>query len=68
MQQFDAAALASHFQSLLRAVVHALENPFGSLSTTFEAIQVAFADSTAPHLDMRSLCWFIGTHAKLITK
>ncbi|XP_025015352.2 uncharacterized protein LOC8272219 [Ricinus communis] len=40
MQQFDAALLACHFQSLLQAVVHALDNPFGSLSTTFEAIQV----------------------------
>lgn len=40
MQQFDGSLLNAHFQSLLKAIVHALDNPFGSLSTTFEAIQV----------------------------
>ncbi|CAN0910459.1 Telomere-associated protein RIF1 [Linum grandiflorum] len=39
MQQFDATTLAAHFNSVLRAVVHALDNPNGSLSTTFEAVQ-----------------------------
>ncbi|XP_010047985.2 uncharacterized protein LOC104436826 [Eucalyptus grandis] len=39
MQQFDGSLLNAHFQSLLKAIVHALDNPFGSLSTTFEAIQ-----------------------------
>lgn len=27
---------------LLNAIVYALDNPFGSLSTTFEAVQVIF--------------------------
>lgn len=40
IQQFSASFLVTHFQSLLRAIVHALENPIGSLSTTYEAIQV----------------------------
>ncbi|KAG8652032.1 hypothetical protein MANES_06G047100v8 [Manihot esculenta] len=40
MQQFNVSFLANHFHSVLWAVVHALDNPFGSLSTTFEAIQV----------------------------
>lgn len=40
IQQLDADILAVHFQSLLLAVTHALDNPNGSLSTTFEAIQV----------------------------
>ncbi|XP_039028159.1 uncharacterized protein LOC120162043 [Hibiscus syriacus] len=36
MQQFDTPLLAACFDSLLAAVVHALYNPSGSLSTTFE--------------------------------
>ncbi|KGN65369.2 hypothetical protein Csa_023492 [Cucumis sativus] len=39
IQQLDSDILAVHFQSLLLAVTHALDNPYGSLSTTFEAIQ-----------------------------
>ncbi|KAK4573584.1 hypothetical protein RGQ29_031509 [Quercus rubra] len=39
IQQFNAPFLDSHYNSLLQAVVHALDNPIGSLSTTFEAIQ-----------------------------
>ncbi|KAF5934925.1 hypothetical protein HYC85_026054 [Camellia sinensis] len=39
IQQFDASYLTPSFHSLLRAIVHALDNPIGSLSTTFEAIQ-----------------------------
>lgn len=41
IQQLDASYLDSHFDSLLRAIVHSLDNPVGSLSTTFEAIQVS---------------------------
>ncbi|RVW74107.1 hypothetical protein CK203_052198 [Vitis vinifera] len=40
IQQFSASFLATHFHCLLRAIVHALDNPIGSLSTTYEAIQV----------------------------
>ncbi|KAJ0091514.1 hypothetical protein Patl1_13891 [Pistacia atlantica] len=39
IQQLNASFLAAHFHSLLRAVVYALDNPIGSLSTTFEALQ-----------------------------
>ncbi|XP_022987585.1 uncharacterized protein LOC111485102 isoform X3 [Cucurbita maxima] len=39
IQQLDEEFLALHFHSLLLAVTHALDNPNGSLSTTFEAIQ-----------------------------
>ncbi|XP_010687920.2 uncharacterized protein LOC104901980 isoform X1 [Beta vulgaris subsp. vulgaris] len=39
IQQLDASYLASHFDTLLRAIMHSLDNPGGSLSTTFEAIQ-----------------------------
>ncbi|TKY54818.1 Telomere-associated protein RIF1 [Spatholobus suberectus] len=39
VQQLGASFLVTHFHSLLRAIVHALDNPMGSLSTTFEATQ-----------------------------
>ncbi|QCD80619.1 telomere-associated protein RIF1 [Vigna unguiculata] len=39
VQQLDATFLVTHFHYLLRAIVHALDNPMGSLSTTFEATQ-----------------------------
>ncbi|GKV02622.1 hypothetical protein SLEP1_g15039 [Rubroshorea leprosula] len=39
VQQIEASVLAAHSNSLLQAVVHALDNPIGSLSTTFEAMQ-----------------------------
>ncbi|XP_035550209.1 uncharacterized protein LOC108990921 isoform X3 [Juglans regia] len=44
IQQFRAPFLHAHFDSLLQAVVHALNNPIGSLSTTFEAIQALVKD------------------------
>ncbi|XP_019052438.1 PREDICTED: uncharacterized protein LOC104592498 isoform X2 [Nelumbo nucifera] len=44
IQQISASFLTPHFQSLLRAIVHALDNPMGSLSVTFEAIQVLVVD------------------------
>ncbi|XP_065851360.1 uncharacterized protein [Euphorbia lathyris] len=40
MQQFNASLVDNHFHSVLPAVVHALDNPFGSISATFEAVQV----------------------------
>ncbi|KAF5203455.1 Telomere-associated protein rif1 [Thalictrum thalictroides] len=39
MQQLNESFLACNFHSLLRAIIHALDNPIGSLSTTFEAMQ-----------------------------
>ncbi|XWS27046.1 hypothetical protein CRYUN_Cryun26dG0082900 [Craigia yunnanensis] len=51
IQQFDAALLAACFDVLLRAVIHALDNPIGSLSTTFEAMQ-AVAKLAAPLSEM----------------
>ncbi|XP_057968502.1 uncharacterized protein LOC131157996 isoform X1 [Malania oleifera] len=41
IQQFNASFLTANFHFLLRAVVHALDNPISSLSTTFEAIQLS---------------------------
>ncbi|KAJ4831051.1 hypothetical protein Tsubulata_001787 [Turnera subulata] len=39
MQQFNTSFLDASFQPALRAVIYALENPVGSLSTSFEAMQ-----------------------------
>ncbi|XP_068464380.1 uncharacterized protein [Phaseolus vulgaris] len=41
VQQLGAPFLVTHFHYLLRAIVHALDNPMGSLSTTFEATQLS---------------------------
>ncbi|KAK3213156.1 hypothetical protein Dsin_017862 [Dipteronia sinensis] len=55
IQQLDASFLAAHFHLLLRAVVHALDNPIGSLSTTFEAIQAVMKLATQLSEKMREL-------------
>nr|CAD1827761.1 unnamed protein product [Ananas comosus var. bracteatus] len=39
IQQLQASVIELEAHSLIRAIVHALDNPFGSLSTTFEATQ-----------------------------
>ncbi|KAL8136082.1 uncharacterized protein LOC141713639 [Apium graveolens] len=39
IQQLNPSFLAGKHHSLLRAIIHALDNPIGSLSTTFEAMQ-----------------------------
>ncbi|XP_050124860.1 uncharacterized protein LOC126602089 isoform X3 [Malus sylvestris] len=44
IQQLSTPLLAAHFHSLLLAIVHAIDNPIGSLSTTFEAIQAVVKD------------------------
>ncbi|KHN03607.1 hypothetical protein glysoja_037013 [Glycine soja] len=44
VQYLGASFLVIHFPSLLRAIVHALDNPMDSLSTTFEATQAIVKD------------------------
>ncbi|KAF8407155.1 hypothetical protein HHK36_006281 [Tetracentron sinense] len=55
IQQFNLSFLAAHFHSLLRAIIHGLDNPIGSLSTTFEAIQIPFSDRCMSSKDKGSL-------------
>ncbi|XP_048421715.1 telomere-associated protein RIF1-like [Pyrus x bretschneideri] len=43
IQQLSTPLLAAPFHSLLLAIVHAIDNPISSLSTTFEAIQAVIA-------------------------
>lgn len=45
IQQLGDGIVGSRINLLLPAVVHALDNPFGSLSTTFEAMQVFFPEA-----------------------
>lgn len=42
VQQLEALVVEDGVTPLLNAIVYALDNPFGSLSTTFEAVQVIF--------------------------
>ena len=42
VQQLEASVVEDGVTPLLNAIVYALDNPFGSLSTTFEAVQVFF--------------------------
>ncbi|KAJ4951838.1 hypothetical protein NE237_028670 [Protea cynaroides] len=53
IQQFSASFLDCHFHSLLWAIIHAIDNPIGSLSTTFEAIQALIKLATQVGEKMR---------------
>ncbi|KAJ7526714.1 hypothetical protein O6H91_16G019400 [Diphasiastrum complanatum] len=39
VQRFDATLLSLHVKVIIEALVHAVDNPFGSLAVTFEAFQ-----------------------------
>ncbi|KAL2534846.1 Rif1 N domain-containing protein [Abeliophyllum distichum] len=55
IQQFSESILAENFHSLLRAVIHALDNPIGSFSTTFEAMQAVVTLTSSLTEKMREL-------------
>ncbi|KAL3532297.1 hypothetical protein ACH5RR_005818 [Cinchona calisaya] len=55
IQQFSVAILDAHFHSLLRSIVYALDNPFGSLSITFEAMQAVVKLATLLGEKMRDM-------------
>ncbi|KAJ8753197.1 hypothetical protein K2173_017786 [Erythroxylum novogranatense] len=69
MQQFDALVLASHFDALLRATVHALDNPMGSLSITFEAMQavIKLADQLTGKMKKTSHIWTPPIYRRLLS-
>ncbi|KAL6974136.1 hypothetical protein U1Q18_028319 [Sarracenia purpurea var. burkii] len=69
IQQFEAFYLAANFHSLLRAIVHALDNPFGSLSTTFEATQAVMKLATQLNEEMRdtSNIWVPPIYRRLVS-
>ncbi|KAL4589819.1 hypothetical protein LXL04_002729 [Taraxacum kok-saghyz] len=55
VQQFSPSILDAHIDSLVRAIVHALDNPTGSLSTTFEAMQAVMKLVTQSNEKMREI-------------
>ncbi|KAM1201340.1 hypothetical protein FF1_017618 [Malus domestica] len=55
IQQLSTPLLAAHFHYLLLAIVHAIDNPIGSLSTTFEAIQAVMKLATLLSENMREM-------------
>nr|XP_023896732.1 uncharacterized protein LOC112008629 [Quercus suber]POE55596.1 telomere-associated protein rif1 [Quercus suber] len=69
IQQFNATFLDSHYNSLLQAVVHALENPVGSLSTTFEAIQalIKLASNLSKRMRDSSHLWAPPIYRRLLS-
>ncbi|KAK9993028.1 hypothetical protein SO802_022731 [Lithocarpus litseifolius] len=69
IQQFNAPFLDSHCNSLLQAVVHALDNPIGSLSTTFEAIQalIKLASNLSERMRDSSHLWAPPIYRRLLS-
>ncbi|PIN01230.1 hypothetical protein CDL12_26267 [Handroanthus impetiginosus] len=69
IQQFSSSLLDQHFQSLLRAVIHALDNPIGSLSITFEAMQavVKLAGSLTDQMRNVSSLWTPPIYRRLVS-
>ncbi|KAM7265279.1 hypothetical protein ACFE04_002962 [Oxalis oulophora] len=69
VQQLNVQVLASQFAPLLRAVVHALDNPFASLSTTFEAMQAVIKLGSQLHEEMSnfSSMWAPAIYRRLLS-
>ncbi|GAV88198.1 Rif1_N domain-containing protein [Cephalotus follicularis] len=67
IQQFKELAIC--FSSIVRAVVHALDNPSGSLSTTFEAIQAVIKLASQSSEKMRELShmWAPSIYRRLLS-
>ncbi|KAJ0724314.1 putative telomere-associated protein Rif1 [Helianthus annuus] len=60
VQQLNTSFLDAHIESLVRAIVHALDNPTGSLSTTFEAMQAVMKLETQVNEKMRETSYLWG--------
>ncbi|KAL7601049.1 hypothetical protein Lser_V15G23934 [Lactuca serriola] len=69
VQQFNPSFLNAHIDSLVRAIVHALDNPTGSLSTTFEAMQAVMKLVTQLNEKMRetSNLWAPPIYRRLVS-
>ncbi|XP_073044100.1 uncharacterized protein [Primulina eburnea] len=69
IQQFSSSILDHHLHSLLRAVVHAIDNPIGSLSTTFEAMQAVVKLTSSLTKEMRSISsvWMPPIYRRLVS-
>ncbi|XP_010906734.1 uncharacterized protein [Elaeis guineensis] len=69
IQQLGAAFVEFSMDLLLKAVVHALDNPFGSLSTTFEAMQAVMklAAQLGGHMRDMSNIWVPPVYRRLLS-
>ncbi|XP_060172031.1 uncharacterized protein LOC132603135 isoform X2 [Lycium barbarum] len=69
MQQFNSLLLDANFQSLLRAITYALDNPIGSLSITFEAMQAVMklASTSAQNMRAMSNIWAPSVYRRLVS-
>lgn len=69
IQQLSSSMLDRHFHSLLRAVTHALDNPIGSLSITFEAMQAAMklVSSLTERMRDTSSLWIPPIYRRLVS-
>ncbi|XP_057768027.1 uncharacterized protein LOC130988248 [Salvia miltiorrhiza] len=69
IQQLSSSMLEQHFHSLLRAVTHALDNPIGSLSITFEAMQavVKLVSSLTEQMRGTSSLWTPPIYRRLVS-
>ncbi|XP_076906258.1 uncharacterized protein LOC143562310 [Bidens hawaiensis] len=69
VQQLNPLYLNTHIESLVRAIVHALDNPTGSLSTTFEAMQAVMKLETQVNEKMRetSSLWAPPIYRRLVS-
>ncbi|PHT55407.1 hypothetical protein CQW23_03893 [Capsicum baccatum] len=68
MQQFNSSLLDANFHSLLRAITYALDNPIGSLSITFEAMQAVMklASTSAENMRAMSNIWAPPVYRRLV--
>ncbi|KAH6824490.1 hypothetical protein C2S53_002900 [Perilla frutescens var. hirtella] len=69
IQQLSSSMLDRHFHSLLRAVTHALDNPIGSLSITFEAMQAVakLVSSLTERMRDTSSLWIPPIYRRLVS-
>nr|XP_043625325.1 uncharacterized protein LOC122596761 [Erigeron canadensis] len=69
VQQLNESVLNAHIESLVRAIVHALDNPTGSSSTTFEAMQAVMKLATQVNEKMRdtSSLWAPSIYRRLVS-
>ncbi|WOK91616.1 hypothetical protein Cni_G00307 [Canna indica] len=69
IQQISGLVVEPRLALILKAAIHALDNPFGSLSTTYEATQVLMKLSTQYGVEMRSMSniWVPPLYRRLIS-
>ncbi|KAK8953343.1 hypothetical protein KSP40_PGU019320 [Platanthera guangdongensis] len=69
VQQLDAFTVECCIDNVLRAVVYAIDNPFGSSSTTFEAVQAVMKISTQLSKKMRDAAyiWLPPIYRRLVS-